>query len=150
MSNRLSSEQLQSIGSPTKLGEYTFCPRKCTKGTERDFSVVLYSDRSLRWVDKSKRNDLIGHEKGMFLAIFDREDEVDSDAEQRFVVTTEANTGVRSMFERIETIESVGMTLAARTVVPLDRHLEEIFWVDVNPQLPDPLIRRTPGRVSKK
>jgi hypothetical protein len=138
------------IDVPSRLGEYTFCPRECVKGADRDFPVMLYSDGTLRWVDKTKRNDVIGHEEGLLLAMFDGEDQVVSDRGQQFVVTTEASIGVRSMFARIGTIEAAGKFLAARTVAPLDRHLEEIFWVDVNPQLPDPLTRKATGRNPKK
>ena len=83
-------------------------------------------------------------------AIFDNEDEKPSELERPYFVRTKASVGVASMFVRIRVIKSGGKHLAAKTVVPLDDHLEEIFWPEVNPQLPDPLTRRTTGRKPTK
>ena len=150
MNNRLQANGAQLVGRPVKIGKYEFCPRNCVRGTERDFQVTLYSDQTLVWDDRTMRIRVIGAEEGFLKAIFDNEDEKPSELERPYFVRTKASVGVASMFVRIRVIKSGGKHLAAKTVVPLDDHLEEIFWPEVNPQLPDPLTRRTTGRKPTK
>lgn len=150
MTNRFQANDAQLADRPVKIGKYEFCPRRCVKGTERDFQVTLYDDGALIWDDATKRRKVISSEKGFLKALFGLENEVISTEERPFMVSTQSSVGVRSMFHRICVLESARVPFDAETVTPLDVHLEAIFWSEVNQQLPDPLTRRTVGRISKK
>ena len=150
MTNRFHVNDAQVADGPVRIGKYEFCPRDCVRGAERDFQVTLYSDQTLVWDDRTMRIRVIGAEEGFLKAIFDNEDEKPSELERPYFVKTRASTGVITMFVRINVIKSGRKHLAAKTVVPLDVHLEEIFWSDVNPLLPEPLTRRPQGRKPTK
>ena len=142
--------RVELLERPKKLGLYEFCPRDCAKRDERDFNVTLYDDGTLIWDDATKRRKVISPEKGFLKTLFGLENEVISTEERSFMVSTQSSVGVRSMFHRICVLESARVPFDEETVTPLDVHLEEIFWFEVNPQLPDPLTRRTTGRKPTK
>jgi hypothetical protein len=134
---------------PEKLYMYDFCPRGCLADDKRDFQVTLYSDNTLLWDDVRCRYEIIGIEAALLGDIFGREERSLSKEEQPFVIRTKASVGVITMVNRIKTIQSAKKALAAATVEPLDRHLDAIFWPEVNPKLPEPLRKRQCGPAKK-
>ena len=150
MTNRYHVDVPEVTNPPSKISSYEFCPERSPKREQRDFIVSLYDDGTLIWDDATKRRKVISPEKGFLKALFGLENEVISTEERSFMVSTQSSVGVRSMFHRICVLESARVPFDEETVTPLDDHLEEIFWSEVNPQLLYPLTRRTVGRKPKK
>jgi hypothetical protein len=136
----------QSDQRPQKLYMYDYCPSGCLPGEKRDFHVTLFSDNTLLWYDVRDRCERIGAEVALLSDIFGRGDTAASAEERPFVIKTQANVGVITMVDRLKTIEDAKKLLSARTVEPLNRHLDAIFWPQVNPKLPEPLRKKEVSR----
>jgi hypothetical protein len=150
MTNRYHVDVPEVTNPPSKISSYEFCPERSPKREQRDFIVSLYDDGTLIWDDATKRRKVISAENGFLKAVLGVENEVLSETERPFLIRTNSNIGIRSMFYRLHVFESGRVPFDTETVIPLDDHLEEIFWLEVNPQLPDPLTRRTTGRKPTK
>jgi hypothetical protein len=105
---------------------------------ERDFEVSLLTDNTLLWDDVRERGKIVGG--GVVLMdMCAVRNGMKSEKDLPYLVRTTASIGVLTMIDRIKKIEEARLPLADDVVLPLDKHLDEIFWIEVNMELIDPV-----------
>ena len=124
-------------GAIVSVAEHLFSPRQAT--TARDFTVVVYRDRTADWIDEFGRLKARADKHVVIKTLMgDRRARGALKREQQeFTVRTEIPDEVYWLVVEKEAITSMGWETPDSEYDEIDAALEPTFWAEVNPLLID-------------
>jgi hypothetical protein len=125
-------------GVPQAVYTYEFSPQDAHPEDNRGFMVSLLTDNTLLWDDFMMRRKIVGSVI-VLMDMVELRSGMKSEKDLPYLVRTSASLGVLTMIDRIKNIEEARLPLGDDVVLPLDAHLNEIFWEEVNMELIDPV-----------